>query len=64
MDINWISQKTRLGLPFDLANKSFTFEESPDDEELMSTSSFSKSRMDKLAESSLAPPGVVLDDAF
>jgi hypothetical protein len=38
-----------------LANKSFTFELDPEDEdeELMSTISFSKSRIDKLAESSL-----------
>ena len=46
--------------PFDFANKSFTFdgsegaeEEVPDDEELMSTISFSKSRMEKFADSSL-----------
>ena len=69
MDVNWISERMRVGLPFDLANKSFTFddddpEESPDDEELMSTSSFSKSCMEKFAESSLARVGIVLDDAF
>ena len=58
-----------MGLPFDLANKSFTFfdddpDGSPDDEELMSTSSFSKSRLEKLGESSLARVGRALDDAF
>ena len=69
MDVNWISQRARVGLPFDLANKSFTFddddpEESPGDEELMSTSSFSNSRIEKLPESSLVRFGVALDDVF
>jgi len=47
---------SRGKVPFDFANKSLTLEDddTPEDDELMSTSSFSKSRMDRLGESSLA----------
>jgi hypothetical protein len=60
--------------PFDLAKRSFTFKgevdanaERPWEEELMSTISFSKSRMEKVADSVLVQPcpaGVDLDDVF
>lgn len=50
-------------VPFDFANKSFTFDDEeggfPEDEELMSTISFSKSRMEKFPDSSL---GAAFDD--
>ena len=57
--------------PFDLAKRSFTFEddgegaeEAPEEEELISTISFSKSRIEKEADSSLvrAGPETGLDD--
>jgi hypothetical protein len=69
MNVDWMDINTPVtwnDSPFDFANKSFTFdddecaeEEVPDDEELISTISFSKSRMEKLADSSLC---TVFDD--
>ena len=56
-----------MSVPFDFANRSLTLALAPpdeDDEELMSTISFSKSRIDKFGASSLCPgaPDVVALD--
>lgn len=68
MHINYIiSYFSQGSIPFDLANRSLTLELDPEDEdedeELISTISFSKSRIDKLTDSSLclAPEVVGLD---